>query len=97
MRKKYGRLESVCYSISFYPYDVTNFVSHNEYMIACLSGGTCSSYPELVDHRFFYDKFIEDACYYMFIRPRAVAAASITIGSQKPSKSYLYTIEAELF
>ena len=34
---------------------------------------------------------------YMFIRPRAVAAASITIGSQKPSKSYLYTIEAELF
>lgn len=51
--------------LSFYPsyvYDVANFVSHNNYMVACLSGGTgrsSKSFPELVDHRFFFDKVME--------------------------------------
>src|SRR5438270_8118859 len=49
---------------SFYPHDIANFVRHNIYMKACLSGQAVSPsskmIPELVDHRYFFDEFNED-------------------------------------
>src|SRR5438045_3525796 len=50
----------------FYPHNVADFFRHYKYMNACLSRQTVPMpskiIPKLVDHRYFYNEWIQEDC-----------------------------------